>query len=582
MNTHTHGRWRTSLATLIFLFALLVGAMFAPSTAFAQTQAGVSWYAVDIGVANVYAVNMYPVPQSMATGMVCTFKVANTCTGSSTLNVQGLGAYTLKKPGNANVVSGDIVSGTVVSVVFDGTNWQITSALSTTTVGTITTGTWQATPIAIAYGGTGAATATNGFNALSPLTTLGDILYGASAGAGTRLAGNTSATKNFLISTGNGSVAAAPAWGTIAAGDVPTITHTKISDFDAQVLTTAAPAAGSSSIVTVGTVTAGTWNATPVTVPYGGTGRSSTTAYAVLAGGTTSTGAVQSIASVGTTGQVLTSNGAGALPTFQAGGATIGSAVIGAANNQLLYADNSGNLAQSAQIITDPTLIGGDPGNLPLVIGGGLIMQSWANNTEYSIGFNMYQNGTNYKAKRNGATAIILSDYGTNPNLQFGVGTNVSAGANSAMVYPLVMNQSTITASEPIAMGANKITGVLNPTAAQDAATKNYVDTVGSANAGTATASAGAATLNKAIGLVTSETLSTAALGSYTLTLTNSVATASSQVMAIAYRGTSTVGVPTIVSITPTSNQIVFVVSDNIAVGAFNGTICIQYNILNP
>jgi hypothetical protein len=40
----------------------------------------------------------------------------------------------------------------------------------------------------------------------------------------------------------------------------------------------------------------------------------------VLAGGTTATGAYQSIASVGTTGQVLTSNGAGALPTFQAAG----------------------------------------------------------------------------------------------------------------------------------------------------------------------------------------------------------------------------------------------------------------------
>ena len=59
-------------------------------------------------------------------------------------------------------------------------------------------------------------------------------------------------------------------------------------------------------------------------VAAGGTGRASTTAYAVICGGTTSTGAEQSIASVGTSGQVLTSNGAGALPTFQAAaGATI-------------------------------------------------------------------------------------------------------------------------------------------------------------------------------------------------------------------------------------------------------------------
>jgi len=49
----------------------------------------------------------------------------------------------------------------------------------------------------------------------------------------------------------------------------------------------------------------------------GGTGATSATAYAVQCGGTTSTAAHQSVASVGTTGQVLTSNGAGALPTFQ-------------------------------------------------------------------------------------------------------------------------------------------------------------------------------------------------------------------------------------------------------------------------
>ena len=56
---------------------------------------------------------------------------------------------------------------------------------------------------------------------------------------------------------------------------------------------------------------------TDVPVTDGGTGNSSATAYAVLCGGTTSTGAHQSIAGVGTSGHVLTSNGAGALPTFQ-------------------------------------------------------------------------------------------------------------------------------------------------------------------------------------------------------------------------------------------------------------------------
>lgn len=53
------------------------------------------------------------------------------------------------------------------------------------------------------------------------------------------------------------------------------------------------------------------------TVPGGGTAKTSFTAYAIICGGTTTTSALQSVASVGTSGQVLTSNGASALPTFQ-------------------------------------------------------------------------------------------------------------------------------------------------------------------------------------------------------------------------------------------------------------------------
>lgn len=57
--------------------------------------------------------------------------------------------------------------------------------------------------------------------------------------------------------------------------------------------------------------------ANPLTVANGGTGDASLTAYAVLCGGTSGTGVVQSIASVGSANQALTSNGAGTLPTFQ-------------------------------------------------------------------------------------------------------------------------------------------------------------------------------------------------------------------------------------------------------------------------
>lgn len=49
----------------------------------------------------------------------------------------------------------------------------------------------------------------------------------------------------------------------------------------------------------------------------GGTGSTSFTPYAVICGGTTGTGNLQNVSGVGTSGQVLTSNGAAALPTWQ-------------------------------------------------------------------------------------------------------------------------------------------------------------------------------------------------------------------------------------------------------------------------
>ncbi len=50
---------------------------------------------------------------------------------------------------------------------------------------------------------------------------LGDLLYGGSAGAGTRLAGSTLAAKRFLVQTGTGTVSAAPIWGALSASDLP-------------------------------------------------------------------------------------------------------------------------------------------------------------------------------------------------------------------------------------------------------------------------------------------------------------------------------------------------------------------------
>jgi hypothetical protein len=75
----------------------------------------------------------------------------------------------------------------------------------------------------------------------------------------------------------------------------------------------------------------------PVTPAHGGSGTTTGTAYAVWCAGTTSTGTWQQVSGVGTSGQVLTSNGASALPTWQtpaAGGAWTTGAITATGSTQ--------------------------------------------------------------------------------------------------------------------------------------------------------------------------------------------------------------------------------------------------------
>jgi len=78
--------------------------------------------------------------------------------------------------------------------------------------------------LGVANGGTGQATALAAFNGLDPLTTLGDVLYHNGTDS-VRLAGNTTTTKKFMTQTGDGAISAAPGWGTLAAGDLPSHAH---------------------------------------------------------------------------------------------------------------------------------------------------------------------------------------------------------------------------------------------------------------------------------------------------------------------------------------------------------------------
>jgi hypothetical protein len=93
----------------------------------------------------------------------------------------------------------------------------------------------------------------------------------------------------------------------------------------------------------------------------------------------------------------------------------------------------------------------------------------------------------------------------------------------------------------------------------------------------TATASSGAATLNKMKGVITSEALTTAAGAVYTLTLTDSAIAAGDIVLASVKYGTSSTGTPSITQITPAAGSVVILVQNVHASAALNGTIKVSF-----
>lgn len=149
----------------------------------------------------------------------------------------------------------------------------------------------------------------NGTDVIEAVNYLGASAPLAVSSGGTGLA--TLTANNLLLGNGTGNVqfVAPGTAGNVLTSNGTTWASSAGSTFVSSVTATSplSSSGGNTPDISLGTV--------PVT--KGGTGVTSATAYALLAGGTTSTGSVQSLASVGTAGQLLTSNGAGALPTFQ-------------------------------------------------------------------------------------------------------------------------------------------------------------------------------------------------------------------------------------------------------------------------
>lgn len=100
-------------------------------------------------------------------------------------------------------------------------------------------------------------------------------------------------------------------------------------------------------------------------------------------------------------------------------------------------------------------------------------------------------------------------------------------------------------------------------------------------DSGTCTSTAAACTLNKQAGIVTSEALTTAAAGTWSLVLTNSLISASSNIIAQATLGSATTGTPLVTKITPGAGSATIVVTNVAATAALNGTILLSFTLLN-
>ena len=95
-----------------------------------------------------------------------------------------------------------------------------------------------------------------------------------------------------------------------------------------------------------------------------------------------------------------------------------------------------------------------------------------------------------------------------------------------------------------------------------------------------ATAAAGAATLDNHSGAITTEALTTAAAGLYTLTLTNPKIKATDLVFVNVANGTNSAGAPTLQTATPAAGSLVVNIGNRHAANALNGTLLVHFMIL--
>lgn len=98
----------------------------------AITQGNSEIYGASSGGTDAYAITLDPAISSYADGMVIAFKADVANTGAATLNVNAVGAKTIKKTHDIDLADADIEAGQIVIVQYDasGDVWQMQSQIS--------------------------------------------------------------------------------------------------------------------------------------------------------------------------------------------------------------------------------------------------------------------------------------------------------------------------------------------------------------------------------------------------------------------------------------------------------------------
>ena len=173
-------------------------------------------------------------------------------------------------------------------------------------------------------------------------------------------------------------------------------------------------------------------------------------------------------------------NGASAAVT---GAATVGG-TLGVTGNTTLSADLdgvnadfSGTLNVSGDTTVNNLIVNGTSTISTMAISGGSVDGSVIGATTPAAGSFTDLSATKLTGALNANDQAI-----TNINVDSGSIDGVAIGANSASTASVtsldIAGDVTVSGSHVIDMGANKLTNVADPTSAQDAATKSYIESV--------------------------------------------------------------------------------------------------------